>query len=112
MPEKPMMTEAQRDEPKTLCATADVSDRSWYQARTRTLILGGCSADPNPLPQIEDRPGVLAGRCPHSPKTTLKPPIALVAWQWFAAAPPVAPLASPRVSAAAAQVLTRRARRG
>jgi hypothetical protein len=39
MPEKPMMTEAQRDEPKTLCATTDVSDRSWYQARTRTLIL-------------------------------------------------------------------------
>jgi hypothetical protein len=45
-------------------------------------------------------------------KTTLMPPIALVAWQWLAAAPPVAPLASPRVSAAAAQVLTRRARRG
>jgi hypothetical protein len=39
MPEKPMMTEAQRDEPKTLGATADVPDRSWYQARTRTLIL-------------------------------------------------------------------------
>jgi hypothetical protein len=39
MPEKPMMIEAQRDEPKTLCATADVSDRSWYPGKDKTLFL-------------------------------------------------------------------------
>jgi hypothetical protein len=51
MPEIPMMTEAQRDEPKTLCATADVSDRSWYQARTRTLILRRLLLIPIPCPR-------------------------------------------------------------